>query len=365
MPSQSMRTKSAGVLGASAKLPPLERDVPGGGAAGGRDGGGRGGGVMGGFRNGSIGMRLVTSAPTPVESFLPTAPAAAAAAAAKLPIMVSKGNGLACSADRVPDQSTDRSAARSTDRSVVDRISTEVIFDDPYTAADLSSSPASALVARAGVTGSPGQEGMLRRRANLAPIRANMYSPSTRSSGMHPTSTQASSVYSASAQASGMYSASTQASGMYAASTQPSGVLAVAAATASPAVSAAGTDDRASIARSTGGGGERSGGARGAGGVGDGGFPSRSKSTTSPLSAWGSARALFPEGTDGRIFSGIRRERVRVVGSGGDVARGSGDNGCRGASGLSGQAPTSAAASDAVAAADSLHCSSSTIGRSG
>ena len=347
MPSQSMRTKSAGVLGASAKLPPLERDVPGGGAAGGREGGGGRGGGVGGFRNASVGMRLVTSAPTPVESFLPTAPTAASAAAAKLPVMGSKGPVLACSMDRRADQSADRSAARSTDRSMVDRHSTEVISDDPYTAAaDLPSSSATAVVARTAVTGSPRQEGMLRRRANLAPIRTNMYS--------------------ASPQASGMYSPSTPASGVYSASTPTSGALAA----ASVAATAAGTDDRASIARSAGGGGERSGGARGAGGVGDGGFPSRAKSTTSPLSAWGSARALFPDATDDRIFSGIHRERVRMVGSGGNVARGSGDDGCHVTSRLSGQASTSAVAASAAsaastAAASSLHCSSFTTGRSG
>lgn len=325
MPSPSMRTKSAGVLGASSKLPPLERDAPGGGAAGERDAGG-GGGVMGGFKSGSVGMRLVTSAPTPVESFLSTAPTAAAAAVAvMLPGMASKEPG-SCSVDRVAaDQPADRSVARSTDRSA-DRNATEV-FDDSYTAADLvSSSAASAAAAAVKMTanGSPREGGMLRRRANLAPIRASLFSAS---------------------------------------STQSSRVPAAASTVAAEAVAAAATDDRASVARSTGGGGERSGGV---GGVGDGGFPSRSMPTSRPLGAWGPAHAIFPDLTDARIFSGMQRERVKVVGSGGDVARGSSGDVCRVASVLPGQASTAAAAaSAATSAASSLRCSSSMTGRLG
>lgn len=327
MPSPSMRTKSAGVLGASSKLPPLERDASGGGAEGERDEGG-GGWVMGGFKSGSVGMRLVTSAPTPVESFLSTAPTATAAAvAAKLPVMTSKEPG-SCSVDRVAaDQPADRSAARSTERSA-DRNSTEA-FDDPYTAADLVSSSAASVAAAVMMTanGSPREAGMLRRRANLAPIRASLFSAS---------------------------------------STHGSRVPAAASTVAAEAAAAAATDDRASVARSTGGGGERSGGV---GGVGDGGFPSRSMSTSRPLSAWGPAQTIFPDVADGRIFSGMQRERVN---SGGDVARGSSGEVCRVASVLPGQASTaaaaaasSAAAAAAASVATSLRCSSSTTGRLG
>lgn len=282
---------------------------------------------MGGFRSGSVGMRLVTSAPTPVESFLPTAPAAAAAVlAAKLPVMASKGPG-SCSVDRVSsDQPAHRSAARSSERSA-DRNSNE-IFDDPYTAADSASSAVSAAAAAAAkmtASGSPREAGMLRRRASLAPIRANFFSAS---------------------------------------STQASGVPAAASTTAASAASTAGMDDRASIARNTGGGGERS---EVVGGVGNGGFPSRSTSTTRPLSAWGSTHAAFPDLTDGRIFSGIQRDRVNLVGSGGDVARGSTGDVCRVASVLPGQASTAAsvAAAAATAAAGSLRCSSPMTGRLG
>ncbi|CAN0431407.1 unnamed protein product, partial [Ectocarpus sp. 12 AP-2014] len=71
MPLQCMRTKSAGVLGASPKLPPLERDLSGGAGAGGGGaglyGGGQRGGEGGGGEFGAAGGRFtrgITSAPT-------------------------------------------------------------------------------------------------------------------------------------------------------------------------------------------------------------------------------------------------------------------------------------------------------------
>ncbi|CAM9963516.1 unnamed protein product, partial [Ectocarpus fasciculatus] len=65
MPLQCMRTKSAGVLGASPKLPPLERDLSGGGGGGLYGGGkrvGEGGGEFGAA--GGRFTRGITSAPT-------------------------------------------------------------------------------------------------------------------------------------------------------------------------------------------------------------------------------------------------------------------------------------------------------------
>lgn len=80
MPLQSMRTKSAGLLGALAKLPPLERNGSGEGM------GLRGGegGAAGDFRRGSGGLRNITSAPTTVGSYPPSVTTPSPAASARM-----------------------------------------------------------------------------------------------------------------------------------------------------------------------------------------------------------------------------------------------------------------------------------------
>lgn len=82
MPLQSMRTKSAGLLGASTKLPPLERNGSGEGAGlRGGEGGMGGGREPGDFRRGSGVPRNITSAPTMVGPYYPSSVAAQSPAA--------------------------------------------------------------------------------------------------------------------------------------------------------------------------------------------------------------------------------------------------------------------------------------------
>ncbi|CAB1101595.1 unnamed protein product [Ectocarpus sp. CCAP 1310/34] len=155
MPLQCMRTKSAGVLGASPKLPPLERDLSGVGGAG-LYGGGQRGGEGGGGEFGASGGRFtrgITSAPStssaaaqysssPFEASADPgaiegcggAPAAAAAAAAAM-------RGCFRPVERTADRAAGLSIARPSDRSL-----------DWSAAADKG-------------------EAVLRSRASLAPIR--------------------------------------------------------------------------------------------------------------------------------------------------------------------------------------------------